>query len=402
MACKRSGKNMAVGASRRCPETPPRDPAKQGRSSRDRQQAPQLCRIGEVSGDSPPPSGVEGVPQDRAPAIPRDSLSPMTAATAVADRLARWRMHLQMHRVASKLSDERRETLALVLSRLQRADCSGEGWAACCPAHRDNSPSLSIGIDPTDGRFLLYCHARCSFWHIVDALGMEPGEMFETKSYSVPAKGANSTTSPRASSGRKPRVVEPSHADPKWAVMQKHFRLKGHAHHVKRLAEQLKVSYESLQQIGVGWSVEESCWTFIERNGNGKPCGFIRRFEGGKKLAMQGSKRGLTIPKGWKEQEGPVLICEGLTDVAAAITYGKRAIGRPGVNSGLDDLTILLRDVREEIVMVADNDEHGGGRIGARQLAEKLGTALGRQIVLMAPPKGFKDIREFYTQKGVR
>ena len=44
--------------------------------------------------------------------------------------------------------------------------CSG---SACCPAHEDRSPSLSI-TDGRDGRLLLHCFAGCSFAAIAKAL----------------------------------------------------------------------------------------------------------------------------------------------------------------------------------------------------------------------------------------
>jgi putative DNA primase/helicase len=37
---------------------------------------------------------------------------------------------------------------------------AGAGWTACCPAHDDRTPSLSISISD-DGRVLVRCHAGC-------------------------------------------------------------------------------------------------------------------------------------------------------------------------------------------------------------------------------------------------
>lgn len=46
---------------------------------------------------------------------------------------------------------------------------SGGRGMACCPAHDDRSPSLSLA-DGTEGRLLLRCHAGCSFADVQDAL----------------------------------------------------------------------------------------------------------------------------------------------------------------------------------------------------------------------------------------
>lgn len=46
---------------------------------------------------------------------------------------------------------------------------SGRSGIACCPAHEDTNPSLSIS-QGTSGRLLLTCHAGCSFVAIRDVL----------------------------------------------------------------------------------------------------------------------------------------------------------------------------------------------------------------------------------------
>ncbi|OWY15561.1 hypothetical protein B6V72_02990 [Thioclava sp. F34-6] len=46
---------------------------------------------------------------------------------------------------------------------------TGNSGSACCPAHEDHSPSLSIA-DGAEGRLLLHCHAGCTFHEIRDAL----------------------------------------------------------------------------------------------------------------------------------------------------------------------------------------------------------------------------------------
>ena len=59
------------------------------------------------------------------------------------------------------------------LSRLQSVKPSGRGkWKACCPAHDDRDPSLSIG-QAKDGRILFHCFAGCTPDDITAAIGME-------------------------------------------------------------------------------------------------------------------------------------------------------------------------------------------------------------------------------------
>lgn len=63
---------------------------------------------------------------------------------------------------------------------------------------------------------------------------------------------------------------------------------------VADLASDLGVSARSLTAIGIGWIPLEACWVFPERDAEGAVVGLVRRFKNGKKLSIEGSKRGLT------------------------------------------------------------------------------------------------------------
>lgn len=56
-------------------------------------------------------------------------------------------------------------TVAAVLDKAKR---TGAGWQACCPAHDDHNPSLSIS-DEGD-KVLVHCHAGCDQRAVVDAI----------------------------------------------------------------------------------------------------------------------------------------------------------------------------------------------------------------------------------------
>jgi hypothetical protein len=68
-----------------------------------------------------------------------------------------------------------------VLSRLKGVRTSHHGWVACCPAHNDRDPSLSIGLGD-EGNVLLKCFAGCSLERIVEAMGMSVVELFPNAS----------------------------------------------------------------------------------------------------------------------------------------------------------------------------------------------------------------------------
>jgi hypothetical protein len=68
---------------------------------------------------------------------------------------------------------------AKILDRLERAKQTGPGrWIACCPAHEDRSPSLSIR-ELDDGRILLHDFAGCSTSDVLGALGLALSDLFE-------------------------------------------------------------------------------------------------------------------------------------------------------------------------------------------------------------------------------
>lgn len=56
-----------------------------------------------------------------------------------------------------------------IASRLEKARPQGDGWQACCPAHGDKNPSLSINDKPGGG-VLVKCFAGCDQSAVIDAL----------------------------------------------------------------------------------------------------------------------------------------------------------------------------------------------------------------------------------------
>lgn len=66
-------------------------------------------------------------------------------------------------------------TLEQALKVLKKTKKIKDGYLACCPAHDDDSPSLSIS-EGEDGKLLLNCYAGCSFDTVVSALNSQSCE----------------------------------------------------------------------------------------------------------------------------------------------------------------------------------------------------------------------------------
>ncbi len=65
-----------------------------------------------------------------------------------------------------------------ILQKLKKTKKTGDGkWIACCPAHDDKSPSLSIR-ETEDGTVLLHCFAGCEVSDIVSSANLEWHELF--------------------------------------------------------------------------------------------------------------------------------------------------------------------------------------------------------------------------------
>lgn len=68
-----------------------------------------------------------------------------------------------------------------LLARLDKAKRTGQGrWIACCPAHQDKHPSLSIR-ETDDGTILLKCWAGCGAADVVAAIGMTLADLFPNR-----------------------------------------------------------------------------------------------------------------------------------------------------------------------------------------------------------------------------
>lgn len=64
-----------------------------------------------------------------------------------------------------------------LLSRLTKVRGRNGNWVACCPAHEDKSPSMTIKETP-DGKILMHCFGGCSIHEITSAIGVDLSDLF--------------------------------------------------------------------------------------------------------------------------------------------------------------------------------------------------------------------------------
>lgn len=94
------------------------------------------------------------------------------------------------------------------LSRLDKVERSGGGWIACCPAHGDDNPSMSVSAGD-DGRILVHCHAGCPAEAIVQTMGLQMRDLMPENVDGIRSRGKM-----RKKPAPKPEVL-PSFAEKK-------------------------------------------------------------------------------------------------------------------------------------------------------------------------------------------
>jgi len=187
------------------------------------------------------------------------------------------------------------------------------------------------------------------------------------------------------------------------------------------LAESLSVTTRSLEllRVGVGWDAHdgERFASFPSRNAEGKIVGITRRYRSGEKKTFAGTTNGIFYAPNWHEIPGVILIVEGASDVAAAISVNICAIGRSSNVGGVTEILKLLQQHRHNrpIVVIGENDEKPHkrgchdyclidcpgcthcypGKFGAEHVAAQL------ECGYAMPPSPLKDLRECVSSKNL-
>lgn len=206
-------------------------------------------------------------------------------------------------------------------------------------------------------------------------------------------------TSPPLLEDEPPPAPAPAHD---YEALMAHWATHTPRESIERFACELGVSAESLIRLDVRYvprhSVDlgdravprQDCWGFPMHDDRRSILGIRLRAPDGGKFALDGSHSGAFIPRGL-DTKSLLMICEGPTDTAAALTLGFNAVGRPSCSGATNILCDYLQDTRRrDIVVMADAD--GPGRLGARRFVDRaVGVCRSAKIITASPHKDIRD-----------
>ncbi|MEO6595761.1 MAG: DnaB-like helicase C-terminal domain-containing protein [Planctomycetota bacterium] len=169
-----------------------------------------------------------------------------------------------------------------------------------------------------------------------------------------------------------------------WSAMARRFAENITDDQVQQLAGKLGVDPVALRELGIGCNGED--FTFAMFGSNGSCCGIRTRAPDGSKRCVKGSRLG--IVRRLEPDDGLLLVCEGESDAAAALSYGFDAIGTPGAGQSADVVAGYAKG--RDVVVVADRDDAGAR--GATKLQEAL-AGKARSVRTIRPVEPHKDLR---------
>lgn len=236
-----------------------------------------------------------------------------------------------------------------VAQRLQKPRRAGSGWSACCPAHDDKNPSLSISDG--DKGVIVCCHAGCSQDAVITAL--------RAKDIDITKKG-NGTNG--------------VHAPEFNAAI---------------LAAAKKLPLDFLQSCHVHDEGGRVAFEYVTPDGERHRTKYRAALSGNRGFSM--SKGEGLIPYGlWRLEQmlandGRVVLCEGETDSLTLWHHGFTALGIPGSTQWRDEWASYLPTDAKIFVVVEPDD--GGKAFEASFRRSKLAPRIS--FIHMDEP--FKD-----------
>lgn len=268
---------------------------------------------------------------------------------------------------------------------------------ACCPAHGDHKPSLTLA-DGTDGRLLMNCKAGCAFTDVLDALrglGLVEG------------RGSFTPPSPSEIARREAedRVEAEKRANQARAIWKEALPIHG------------TVAETYLRGRGITCHLPKSlrfhpdCWHPTAKRfpamvaaiqGMDLPAIHRTYLDGPAKAKVEPNKTMLGAALGGAVRlagaDGPLVVAEG---IETALSLASGLLSRPATvwaclsTSGMAGLRLPDRPHRLTIATDGDNP----GKAAGHKLAERA-AALGWSVSMLPAPEG-RDWNDVLAMKGV-
>jgi hypothetical protein len=187
------------------------------------------------------------------------------------------------------------------------------------------------------------------------------------------------------SNGHVPTRKAKQKSSTNWGDVARRFANEITSEQVQALAKGLGVNPAALTDLGLGWSGSQ--YTFPMFADDGSVCGIRTRSpRTGEKKSWSRCSNG--ILRRLKPEDGLLLVCEGESDTAAALTLGFDAVGVPGAGQCAAIVAAYARG--RDVAVARDNDTPG--KEGAMRLAQKL-LGAAKSVRIVAPPSEHKDLR---------
>jgi hypothetical protein len=274
------------------------------------------------------------------------------------------------------------------LARALGGQRNARGWMACCPAHDDRTPSLSIA-DGAEGRILLTCFAGCSWAAIRDAL--------QARSFWTVGQQHGCPATSNGSRSRPPQLLEAGSDG--LAVVKQIWRsataVPGTVVEAYLQSRVITVPAPPTLRYASLWLRESGrslpCMVAAVQGTNGHLTGLHRTYlrpDGRGKADVEPVKKMLGACRGGGVRLAPVgrrlALCEG---IETGLSIRQVCPDLPvwcALSAGNLDRVQLPPEV-EEVVLIADGDPVG---LAATQRAAQSYGASGRRIRLVELPPG--------------
>jgi putative DNA primase/helicase len=274
---------------------------------------------------------------------------------------------------------------------------SGTQWIACCPAHDDRKPSLSI-CDADDGKVLVRCHAGCEQARVIAAL--RDRGLWATGGRRYCRKPTQSHSNHRDGENVKPSAEALAIWDASVAatgtLAETYLRSRG-----------LRLPPPNTLRFHAGlWhpsGVRPAMVALVTRGTDDEPLAvhrtFLRRDGSGKALVdspklMLGPCRGGSVRLGRVQPDQWLIIAEGiettLSVMEAGALPGWAALSASGIRN------LILPPQAAMVLICADNDANGTGRRAAEGSAERF-LREGRRVRLAMPPTPGTDFNDVFN-----